>query len=144
MSTKPFVIVGAGQAGGWVAQTLRTEGHAGDIVLIGDEPHRPYERPPLSKAVLAGEADTETTCLHKPDAFDALRLDWRPDVQVTAIDAGGKTVRTSAGDTVAYEKLILCTGGRARRLAVPGGEHPRVHALRSMAAPSTATWCWRA
>ena len=70
--TQTIVIVGAGQAGGWAAQTLRKEGFAGRLVLIGDEAHPPHERPPLSKAVLAGEAAPESTWLQKPEAFEAL------------------------------------------------------------------------
>src|SRR5207344_414702 len=85
-----IVIVGAGQAGGWAAQTLRKEGFTGRLVLIGDELHPPHERPPLSKAVLAGEAAPESSRLMKADAFDALALDWRPGARVTRIDRAAK------------------------------------------------------
>jgi len=81
MTADNIVIVGTGQAGGWAAQTLRKEGYAGRIVLVGDEPHIPYERPPLSKAVLAGEAPAHSTYLIKSEAFDQLALDWRPNVR---------------------------------------------------------------
>src|SRR5207344_3417114 len=115
-----IVIVGAGQAGGWAAQTLRKEGFAGRLVLIGDEPHPPHERPPLSKAVLAGEALPETTHLHKPDAFEKLALDWRASASVKAIDRAARRVDLSDGASIGYDKLILCMGGRARTLTVPG------------------------
>ena len=134
MSTQDgtIAIVGAGQAGGWAAQTLRAEGFGGRIVLIGDESHRPYERPPLSKSVLAGEAPAETTRLQKPEAFDALNVDWRPDVSATRIDRTTKQLHLSDGEPVRYDKLILCTGGRARRLAIPGADLPGVFTLRSI------------
>lgn len=129
---KTIAIVGAGQAGGWAAQTLRSEGFGGRIVLIGDEAHRPYERPPLSKSVLAGEALPETTSLQKPEAFDALNVDWRPGVSATRIDSAARRLHLSGGDVVGYDKLILCTGGRARRLGIPGSELPGVFTLRNL------------
>jgi 3-phenylpropionate/trans-cinnamate dioxygenase ferredoxin reductase subunit len=132
VSAKTIVIVGGGQAGGWAAQTLRAEGYAGRVVLIGDEPHRPYERPPLSKAVLSGEALLESIYLQKPEAFDALHLDWRPTLSVTAIDAASRQVRLSQGAPMSYDKLILCTGGRARELSIPGAALPGVFTLRSI------------
>jgi 3-phenylpropionate/trans-cinnamate dioxygenase ferredoxin reductase component len=132
MTADTIVIVGTGQAGGWAAQTLRKEGHAGRIVLIGDEPHIPYERPPLSKAVLSGEAPAESTYLIKREAFDELALDWRPGVRVTAIDRAAKQLRLSAGEPIAYDKLILCNGGRARTLQVSGADLPGIFTLRNI------------
>ncbi|CAN7312615.1 FAD-dependent oxidoreductase [Acidovorax sp. LjRoot74] len=131
-SAHTIVIVGAGQAGGWAAQTLRSEGFAGRVVLIGDEAHPPHERPPLSKAVLSGAAAPETTRLMKPEAFDALAVQWRPGVQVRRIDRAGKQVLLSDGTMQPYDKLILCTGGRARRLAVPGADQVPLHTLRTI------------
>ena len=127
-----IAIIGAGQAGGWAAQTLRKEGFDGRIVLIGDEAHPPHERPPLSKAVLAGEAAPESTSLFKPEAFDALALDWRPNVKVTRIDRAAKRLEINGGETLAYDKLILCTGGRARTLTVPGADSAAVRTLRTI------------
>lgn len=132
MSAETIVIVGGGQAGGWAAQTLRAEGFAGHVVLIADESHRPYERPPLSKAVLSGDAHADSAYLQKPEAFDALDIDWRPDVSAMAIDRAAKTVRLTKGDALRYDKLILCTGGRARRLNIPGADLPGVFMLRSL------------
>src|SRR4029077_13030525 len=77
MSLGTMVVVGAGQAGGWATKTLRSEGFTGRIVLIGDEAHPPHERPPLSKAVLAGTAEPDSTHLFKRDAYDELGLDIR-------------------------------------------------------------------
>ncbi|MCC6609899.1 MAG: FAD-dependent oxidoreductase [Burkholderiales bacterium] len=127
-----IVIVGAGQAGGCAAKTLRDEGFAGRITLIGLEPHPPYERPPLSKRVLAGAATVESCRLFKPDAFAALNLDFRPGARATRIDRAARAVHLESGESVAYDKLILATGGEARRLPVPGGDGPRVHYLRTL------------
>lgn len=132
MTTDNIVIVGTGQAGGWAAQTLRKEGYVGKIVLIGEEPHLPYERPPLSKAVLSGAAPAESTYLIKREAFDQLALDWRPGIRVTAIERGTKQLRLSEGDPLAYDKLILCNGGRARALQVLGADLPGVFTLRNI------------
>ena len=127
-----IVIIGAGQAGGWAAQTLRKEGFAGRLVLIGDELHPPHERPPLSKAVLAGEAVPQSTWLQKSDAFDALALEWRPGIQVRRIDRAAKRLELADGETLSYDKLIMCTGGRARTLPIPGADAPGVNTLRKI------------
>ena len=132
MNTGTIAIVGAGQAGGWAAQTLRSEGFRGRIVLVGDEPHRPYERPPLSKAVLAGEAHADSTSLLKAEAFEQLDIDWRPQVSATRIDRPARQLHLTQGEPVRYDKLILCNGGRARRLDVPGADLPGVFTLRSI------------
>jgi 3-phenylpropionate/trans-cinnamate dioxygenase ferredoxin reductase subunit len=132
MNTHTIIIVGSGQAGAWAAQTLRKEGFAGKVVLIGDEPHYPYERPPLSKAVLSGEASAESTHLIKTDAFEKLALDWRPNVRVTSIDRVGKQVLLSTGESIGYDKLVLCSGGRARPMNIPGADLPGLFTLRSI------------
>jgi 3-phenylpropionate/trans-cinnamate dioxygenase ferredoxin reductase subunit len=132
MNADPIVIVGAGQAGGWAAQTLRKEGFAGKVTLIGDEPHLPYERPPLSKAVLSGEAPAQSTYLMKSEAFEKLCLDWRPNARVTSIDRAGKRLHLAAGEPIAYDRLILCNGGRARRMQVPGADLPGIFTLRNI------------
>ena len=102
-------------------------------MLIGDEQHPPHERPPLSKAVLAGEAPPESTQLFKPDAFDKLALDWRAGVRVTRIDRAARRVDLADGESIGYDKLILCMGGRARTLAVPGADSEGVFTLRTIA-----------
>ncbi len=127
-----IVIIGAGQAGGWAARTLRSEGFTGRLVLIGDETHPPYERPPLSKAVLAGEVAPASTWLLKPEAFEALRPEWWADIRVVRIDRGAKCLEMSNGERLCYDKLILCTGGRARALAVPGAESTPSYTLRTI------------
>jgi 3-phenylpropionate/trans-cinnamate dioxygenase ferredoxin reductase subunit len=127
-----IVIIGAGQAGGWAAQTLRKEGFTGSIVLIGQEAHPPHERPPLSKAVLSGDAAPDSTRLQKSEAFQALGLDWRPGARVTRIDRSAKRVALASGESLAYDKLILCTGGRARSLAIAGVDSDAIHTLRTI------------
>jgi 3-phenylpropionate/trans-cinnamate dioxygenase ferredoxin reductase component len=110
------VVIGGGQAAGWVVKTLRKEGFAGRLVMIADEIHLPYERPPLSKAVLSGDADIETVRLVPPDEFTALGIEtWQPDCAMS-IDRATRTVRTQTGREVVYDRLVIATGGAARRL----------------------------
>lgn len=130
--TSVIVIVGAGQAGGWAAHTLRQEGFAGRIVLIGEEKYAPYERPPLSKAILAAQALPESALLMKPSAFGALSIDWRAGTRVRRIDRAARLVTLSDGESLHYDKLILCTGGRARTLPLPGMNEAPVHTLRTI------------
>src|SRR3954451_18184363 len=127
-----IVIIGAGQAGGWAARTLRKEGFAGSVVLIGEEAHPPHERPPLSKAVLVGEAPPESTHLMKAEALEELALDLRRKARGTSIDRGTKQVSLADGSSVGYDRLILCTGGRPRKLDVPGADLPGVFTLRTI------------
>ena len=113
---RTIVVIGGGQAAGWIVKTLRKEGFEGRLVMIADEIHLPYERPPLSKAVLAGEADIDTVRLVKPDDFDALNIErWQPDT-ATSIDREQRIVRTLSGREVQYDRLVIATGGAARRL----------------------------
>ncbi|WP_262054752.1 FAD-dependent oxidoreductase, partial [Burkholderia thailandensis] len=90
---RTVVVIGGGQAAGWVMKTLRGEGFAGRIVMIADEAHLPYERPPLSKAVLAGEADISTVRVVQPDEFGALGVEaWQPE-RAVSIDRARRVVR---------------------------------------------------
>jgi 3-phenylpropionate/trans-cinnamate dioxygenase ferredoxin reductase subunit len=116
------VIVGAGQAGGWAAVTMRREGFQGRILLIGDEPHPPYERPPLSKAVLTAAEDLPIQPFHTPTLYEEHGIELRLATKVTAVDPAGHRLSLADGASLAYDRLLLATGGRARRLAVPGGE----------------------
>jgi 3-phenylpropionate/trans-cinnamate dioxygenase ferredoxin reductase subunit len=124
------VIVGAGQAGRWVALTLREHGHTGPIVWFGDEAHAPYDRPPLSKAAIQGEISMEALALIAPTKFDELRVDFRANQRVASIDRQRKVVRTDAGDETGYDVLFLAQGGKAR--ALPGAPaHSRIATLRT-------------
>jgi len=122
------VIIGAGQAGGWVARTLRSQGFEGRITLIGAEPHAPYERPPLSKSVLLGTEPPDVTNLF--DDFPFLDLNFRAGVRAESIDRAGKQVVLKDSTTVPYDRLVLATGGQAR--ALPGAGD-RVMYLRTIA-----------
>ena len=127
---RSFVIVGAGQAGRWLALTLRSHGFAGRIIWFGDEPLRPYERPPLSKAVLKGQADLAQLALLADDKWAELQIDWHPGQRVVAIDRAARQLRTEGGASVRYDLLFLAHGGRARMLSgVPA--HDRVLSLRT-------------
>ena len=114
------MIVGAGHAGGSCAAFLRQYGFTGPIVLIGEEPLAPYQRPPLSKAWLKGDADGESLLL-RPIAFYAENnIELRLGVRVEQLDRTEKTLRLSGGEMVKYGRLVLATGRRARRIALPG------------------------
>jgi len=127
-----IVVMGAGQAGAWAARTLRGEGFEGRVVLIGDEAHPPYERPPLSKAVLSGTAAPESVHLLDEAALKDLSIEWQASTRAVRLDRAGKQVQLSDGSAIHYDKLILCTGGRARELNVPGANLPGVHTLRTI------------
>jgi 3-phenylpropionate/trans-cinnamate dioxygenase ferredoxin reductase component len=128
-----IVIAGAGHAGGAAAAMLRQLGWQGAITLIGEEPIPPYQRPPLSKAWLKGEATAESLALRPASFYSTATIDMRLATQVTGIDRAAKTVALSDGTTVAYDYLILALGARARRLPLPGIELPGVLELRSAA-----------
>jgi 3-phenylpropionate/trans-cinnamate dioxygenase ferredoxin reductase subunit len=127
------VIVGAGHAGGTLAAILRQHAFAGPITLIGEEPIAPYQRPPLSKAWLKGEADADALML-KPESFYAEHdIDLRLNTTVTSIDRAAKQVTLKDGQRIAYDHLVLATGCRARRLTIPGADLAGVLELRSAA-----------
>ena len=128
-----IIIAGAGHAGGQAAASLRQEGFEGEIVIIGDEPHIPYQRPPLSKQYLAGEHGLERVYL-RPEKFYADRnVTIRSGVRVEAIDRAAQTVATSDGDSLSYAKLLLATGSRPRLLQLDSGDLAGIHYLRTIA-----------
>jgi 3-phenylpropionate/trans-cinnamate dioxygenase ferredoxin reductase subunit len=131
MNPETVIIVGAGQAGGWAARTLRSEGFAGRVVLSGDEASPPYERPPLSKEQLQPEAPAMPYLIGEAE-LATLGIEWRGSASVTRIDRSTRTVVLGAGETIGYDKLILCTGGRARMPAIAGIDLPCVHSLRTL------------
>lgn len=128
-----IVIVGAGQAGGEVAGLLRQQGWSGRITLIGDETYVPYRRPPLSKTFLAGEATLESLYLKPLAAYEKQSVECRFGIGVEAIDRDARSLRLFDGTTLAYENLVLATGGRARPVSLPGADHPNVHTVRTIA-----------
>jgi 3-phenylpropionate/trans-cinnamate dioxygenase ferredoxin reductase component len=132
VSDHAIVIVGAGHAGGRAAEALRAAGHRGTITLIGAERHPPYERPPLSKELLAGAVAVEKTYIRPPDYYAGANIDLRLGNEAVAIDRGARQVRLADGSIVPYDALLLTMGARARRLPIPGGEGPRVLYLRDI------------
>ncbi|HWD04951.1 MAG TPA: FAD-dependent oxidoreductase [Amycolatopsis sp.] len=133
MPEQGFVIVGAGLAGAKAAEALRSGGFTGPVTLIGDEPDRPYERPPLSKEYLAGKAERDSVFVHDEAWYSEHDVDLRLGVTATEIDRAGHVVRLDGGDTVAYGKLLLATGASPRRLPIPGADAQGVHYLRRLA-----------
>jgi 3-phenylpropionate/trans-cinnamate dioxygenase ferredoxin reductase subunit len=127
-----ILIIGAGQAGGCAAAALRREGYGGRITLAGAEAHRPYERPPLSKAVLHDAAAEETLFLHKPEFHDGLEMQWLPGADVQSLDVGARLARTAAGDLLRFDRCLIATGGRARLLSGLAADAPNVHYLRGL------------
>lgn len=128
-----IVIVGAGQAGAQVAQSLRQGGFTGSIRLIGEEIHPPYQRPPLSKKFLAGETDAEGLWLRPSAFYETQSVDLLTGSEVAAIDRDAHVVVLASGERVSYGKLVLATGTRARRIPVPGADLAGVLTLRSIA-----------
>ena len=131
-----FVIAGGGLAAAKAAETLRDEGFDGEIVLLGAEPERPYERPPLSKGYLLGSDERDSIYVHPADWYAQHGVDLRPGVTVTAIDRAAATVTASgpAGpESVPYDKLLLATGASPRRLSFPGADSGDVLYLRTVA-----------
>jgi 3-phenylpropionate/trans-cinnamate dioxygenase ferredoxin reductase component len=129
-----FVIVGAGMAGGKAAETLREEGFDGRIVLLGAEPDRPYERPPLSKDYLRGEAERQTIYLQEDAGWYAEHdVELRASTVVESLDVDGRAVVLAGGERVGYDRLLLATGAEPKRLPVPGADLAGVHVLRTVA-----------
>ena len=131
MSEK-IVIVGAGHCAGQLAARLRAEGFEGGIVVIGDEPHVPCQRPPLSKQFIAGEVELDRVHLRPADFYDSSDVELRLGTRVTAIDRDKRTVSLDGGETVDYDKLVLATGARARELSVPGADLKGITYLRNL------------
>lgn len=127
-----FVVIGAGQAGGRAVEAMRKAGFAGRIVLVGEEPHVPYERPPLSKQLLSGDDGPETTYLRDRGFYREQDIDLRLGARASAIDPSARRVLLADGDELAYDKLLITTGSRVRRLAISGAELPGVFYLRDI------------
>ena len=129
---RSFVIIGASQAGGWIAQTLRNEGFDGRVVLIGEEKYLPYERPPLSKAALLGESELDSTYFWPQENYDKQNIETILGVKATAIDREKRHVSLDNGEIIAFDRLAITTGARARELPVEGTDLEGVFYLRTM------------
>jgi 3-phenylpropionate/trans-cinnamate dioxygenase ferredoxin reductase subunit len=127
-----FVIAGASLAGAKAAETLRTEGFDGRVVLIGDEQERPYERPPLSKDYLRGESGREAVYVHDEGFYAEHEIELRLRRTVTSVDTSSGQVALGDGEQLRYDRLLISTGAEPRRLSIPGGELDGVHYLRSV------------
>ncbi len=132
MSEK-VVIIGAGQAAAQAVATLKAEGFAGTITVVGDEPFAPYERPPLSKDYLSGRKERERLFLKPPVFYAEAHCELLLGVSALSLDRSGKTVVLSDGRSIAYDKLLLATGSRVRRIKIAGADLPQVHYLRNIA-----------
>ena len=126
-----FVIAGASLAGAKAAETLRDEGFDGQVVLLGAEPERPYERPPLSKGYLLGKDTRDSVFVHSAAWYAEHNVDLRTGVTVALIDPAAHLV-TFGGGTIAYDKLLLATGASARRIDIPGTGLGNVFYLRTL------------
>jgi 3-phenylpropionate/trans-cinnamate dioxygenase ferredoxin reductase subunit len=127
------VILGAGHAGGTAAALLRQYGFAGPITLVGEEPIPPYQRPPLSKAWLKGEADADSLALKPLEFYPEHNIDFRASTRAVALNRGAKTVALSDGSEVSYDVLVIATGARAIALPIPGADLKGVMFLRTAA-----------
>jgi 3-phenylpropionate/trans-cinnamate dioxygenase ferredoxin reductase subunit len=127
-----LVVIGGGQAAVQAIQSLRQGGYAGSIALVGEEPHTPYQRPPLSKKYLAGALDRERLHL-KPEGFYAAReVELHLGVRADELDIDGRRVRLADGQSLPYDRLLLATGGRPRRIAIPGADLAGIHYVRTI------------
>jgi 3-phenylpropionate/trans-cinnamate dioxygenase ferredoxin reductase subunit len=129
--SRPFIIVGGGLAGAKAAEALRERGFDGKVVLLADEEHLPYERPPLSKEFLAGKKSLGDFTVHDSDWYRDNKIDLRFGTEALAIDPTAHTVTLSDDTSLHYQKLLLATGSRSRWLAVPGADSTGVHYLRT-------------
>jgi 3-phenylpropionate/trans-cinnamate dioxygenase ferredoxin reductase subunit len=133
MNSKPsFIIVGGGMAGAIAAQTLREEGFDGKITLLGQEPNAPYERPPLSKDYLQGNADRDSIFVHPEPWYAEHAVELSLGGAVTSLDPASRIVTTASGDQLRYDKLLLATGSKPRRLDLPGADLDGVYYLRNV------------
>jgi 3-phenylpropionate/trans-cinnamate dioxygenase ferredoxin reductase component len=130
--TQTFAIVGAGLAGAKAAETLRQEGFDGRLVLLGAEPERPYERPPLSKEYLRGETEREQAYVHEAGFYDDHGIELRTRENVVRLDPARRELTTRSDERFRYDRLLLSTGSAPRRLSIPGSVLEGVHYLRTL------------
>jgi 3-phenylpropionate/trans-cinnamate dioxygenase ferredoxin reductase subunit len=131
-SEAPILIIGAGQAGVQIAESLRQEGFAGALQLLGEEPHAPYQRPPLSKKWLIEAGPTSALALRGREALERRHIELKLGARVTAIDRRERELQLASGERLRYSKLAIATGSLARALPVPGASLVGVLALRGI------------
>lgn len=125
MAENTFVIVGGGVAAGKAVETLRTEGHDSELVVVTDEDKLPYERPPLSKGVLLGAEEPSTAILHDHEWYAEHNVDVRTSTRATSVDTAKHKVQLDDGSQLTYSKVLLATGAKAKRLDLPGALYLR-------------------
>jgi len=128
-----ILVIGGGQAGAQAVDTLRREGFGGRLVLIGDEPQLPYQRPPLSKKYHAGELAADRLPFRHQSFYNEHRIELKLGLGVIRVEPAARRVVLANGEVAAYDRLLLCVGGRPRQLRCPGAELPGVHYLRGIA-----------
>jgi 3-phenylpropionate/trans-cinnamate dioxygenase ferredoxin reductase subunit len=133
MNKQTFAIVGASLTGAKAAEELRERGFDGRVVLIGNEPDRPYERPPLTKDYLRGESERDKAYVHEAGFYAQHEIELLTDTTATAIDPGTSRITLHDGRELRYDRLLLATGAEPRRIPIPGAELDAVHYLRTMA-----------
>ncbi len=131
--TNRVVIAGAGHAAGQVIASLRQHKFDGQVVLVGDEPHLPYQRPPLSKKFLSGDLAVERLYVKPESFYDDPAITLQLDTPIVAIDRDKKCLQVENCEDIGYDKLVIATGSRVRRLPIEGTELKGVHYLRSIA-----------
>jgi len=127
-----ILIIGGGQAGAQAVDTLRREGFEGRLVLVSEEPRLPYQRPPLSKKFLSGELAADRLPFRHQSFYDEHRIELKLGVRATRLEPAARRVFLSNGETVNYDRLLLCLGAVSRKLTCPGSELPGVHYLRGV------------
>lgn len=127
-----IVVIGAGQAAGQAAASLRQEGYEGEITIIGDEAQAPYQRPPLSKAYLSGEVGLDRVLVRPENFYADKGINLQTGVRVESINRAEKTIATSTGSTLSYDKLLIATGSRPRILNIEGSDLEGLHYLRTV------------
>ena len=127
-----IVVLGGGQAGAQAVETLRREGYLGDLVMVSEEPHLPYQRPPLSKKYLSGELTEERLWFHHQSFYDEHKISLRLGLRAEKIDALARAVILSSGERLQYDRLLLCTGSLPRRINLPGSESSGIRYLRGL------------
>lgn len=130
---RTFVIVGGGLAGAKAAETLRSAGFSGRVILIGDERDHPYERPPLSKGYLAGKEERDSVFVHETAWYAGADIELHLGQPVTVLNRDARSVELGDGTVIHYDKLLLATGAEPRRLDIPGTGLAGVHHLRRLA-----------
>jgi len=128
----PVIVVGAGQGGLQVAESLRSGGYTEELILLGDEAQAPYQRPPLSKGLLLGEMEPGQLMLRQPAVFERKGIDLRLQSRVADLDVTRRRLGLADGTSLSYDKLVLATGARPRSLPIPGADAAGVHTLRTL------------